>query len=125
VRPKLDLAGVKAVTLSEYAARFAFGGAVSIVTMLVTRAYGPVIGGLFLAFPSDYPREAPRRAREGGRRCSRRTDRVRGHGRLRARRVGYGARLASWRYARGGCRGLVHRQLRSLGLPLCSRAPAR
>jgi hypothetical protein len=55
VRPKLDLAGVKAVTLSEYAARFAFGGAVSIVTMLVTRAYGPVIGGLFLAFPSIFP----------------------------------------------------------------------
>ncbi len=36
----------------EYAVRFAFGGAVTVVAGLVAKRYGPEIGGLFLAFPA-------------------------------------------------------------------------
>ena len=53
--PMLDLTGLRSVRPSEYAARFAFGGAVSVATTLVARAYGPLVGGLFLAFPSIFP----------------------------------------------------------------------
>jgi uncharacterized protein DUF3147 len=55
MKPMLDLKGVRSVHLWEYVARFAFGGAVSVVTTLVARAYGPLVGGLFLAFPSIFP----------------------------------------------------------------------
>jgi hypothetical protein len=42
----------------EYAMRFLFGGAMTMLAgMLVTR-YGPVFGGLFLAFPAIFPASA-------------------------------------------------------------------
>jgi hypothetical protein len=40
---------------SEYALRFAFGGAVTALAGWISRQYGPVIGGLFLAFPAILP----------------------------------------------------------------------
>ena len=39
----------------EYLLRFAFGGLVTAVVGVITSAFGPVIGGLFLAFPSIFP----------------------------------------------------------------------
>lgn len=39
----------------EYAIRFAFGGLVTALTGLVAHKWGPVVGGLFLAFPSIFP----------------------------------------------------------------------
>lgn len=39
----------------EYLVRFAFGGAVTVATGLITNAYGPSVGGLFLAFPAILP----------------------------------------------------------------------
>jgi hypothetical protein len=38
----------------EYLTRFLFGGAVTVVATLIARHYGPVIGGLFLAFPGIF-----------------------------------------------------------------------
>jgi hypothetical protein len=55
MKPVFDLTGIRSVRPWEYAARFAFGGAVSVATTLVARAYGPLVGGLFLAFPSILP----------------------------------------------------------------------
>jgi hypothetical protein len=39
----------------EYAVRFAFGGAITAVAGLLAHLYGPVLGGLFLAFPAILP----------------------------------------------------------------------
>ncbi len=39
----------------EYAIRFVFGGVVTVGAGLVATRWGPVVGGLFLAFPSILP----------------------------------------------------------------------
>jgi hypothetical protein len=39
----------------NHAARFVFGGLVTAVAGLIAHMYGPVIGGLFLAFPASLP----------------------------------------------------------------------
>jgi hypothetical protein len=46
---------LRETTPLEMLSRFAFGGAVTVVASLVARRYGPVIGGLFLAFPGIFP----------------------------------------------------------------------
>ena len=43
---------------SEYAVRFFFGGAISVLAMVLAKFYGPEIGGLFLAFPAIFPATA-------------------------------------------------------------------
>jgi hypothetical protein len=42
----------------EYAVRFGFGGAVTVVAGLLAKHYGPMMGGLFLAFPAIFPASA-------------------------------------------------------------------
>ena len=39
----------------EYALRFLFGGGVTVAAGLIAKQYGPVFGGLFLAFPAVFP----------------------------------------------------------------------
>ena len=39
----------------EYAVRFAFGAAITVGTGLIAHAFGPLVGGLFLAFPAILP----------------------------------------------------------------------
>ena len=39
---------------SEYLTRFLFGGIVTVVATLISEHYGPIIGGLFLAFPGIF-----------------------------------------------------------------------
>jgi hypothetical protein len=39
----------------EYAIRFVFGGAITAAVGVVAKQYGPVMAGLFLAFPSILP----------------------------------------------------------------------
>ncbi|HEY6463672.1 MAG TPA: hypothetical protein VIY73_26065 [Polyangiaceae bacterium] len=53
--PTLDLGGLKRCKAWEYAVRFLFGGAITACTGLVTHAWGPTVGGLFLAFPAILP----------------------------------------------------------------------
>lgn len=55
MRIKLKIESLKESTPREYLARFAFGGAVTVLAGLVAERYGPVLGGLFLAFPGIYP----------------------------------------------------------------------
>jgi len=38
----------------EYLSRFVFGGIVTVLATLIAKHYGPVIGGLFLAFPGIF-----------------------------------------------------------------------
>ena len=62
-------------TPSELALRFAFGGAITAATHLVAGAWGPVVAGLFLAFPALLPasltlirrHDGPREAAEDAR----------------------------------------------------------
>jgi hypothetical protein len=42
----------------EYALRFTLGGAMTALTVLIAARWGPVIGGLFLAFPAIFPASA-------------------------------------------------------------------
>jgi hypothetical protein len=39
----------------EYLSRFAFGGAVTVLASLIDSHWGPIVGGLFLAFPGIFP----------------------------------------------------------------------
>lgn len=55
---ELDLAALKQTQWHEYALRFLFGGAVTVATGLLAKWYGPVFGGLFLAFPAILPASA-------------------------------------------------------------------
>jgi Protein of unknown function (DUF3147) len=52
---KLDIRSVRDTKWSEYATRFVFGGAVTLVAGLVADKFGPSVGGLFLAFPAVFP----------------------------------------------------------------------
>jgi len=42
----------------EYLIRFAFGGAVTVIAGLIAAGFGPIVGGLFLAFPAIFPASA-------------------------------------------------------------------
>jgi hypothetical protein len=55
VRLKLQLDSLRETTAMEYATRFLFGGAVTVLASLIAEHYGPVIGGLFFAFPGIFP----------------------------------------------------------------------
>src|ERR1700745_31805 len=42
----------------EYLVRFVLGGAMTVVAGLIASRFGPVVGGLFLAFPAIFPASA-------------------------------------------------------------------
>jgi hypothetical protein len=50
----INVAKLREGTPTEYLTRFLFGGIVTVVATLIARHYGPVIGGLFLAFPGIF-----------------------------------------------------------------------
>jgi hypothetical protein len=52
---RLDLSSLRHIKWHEYLMRFLLGGVVTVITGLIARHYGPVIGGLFLAFPAIFP----------------------------------------------------------------------
>jgi len=66
-RVRFDLASIQRTRGWEWALRFVFGGAVTLGAGLVARAFGPSIGGLFLAFPSILPASLTLVARKDGR----------------------------------------------------------
>ena len=55
MRLRIQLESLKKTTPMEYASRFAFGGFVTVVATLIANHWGPVIGGIFLAFPGIFP----------------------------------------------------------------------
>jgi hypothetical protein len=55
---KFDFSALKRTHWYEYALRFVFGGAVTVVAGVIGKHYGPVFGGFFLAFPAIFPASA-------------------------------------------------------------------
>jgi hypothetical protein len=51
----IKLSAIRRTKWYEYLVRFVFGGAITVMAGLIANLYGPVIGGLFLAFPSIFP----------------------------------------------------------------------
>ncbi|HEV7215640.1 MAG TPA: DUF3147 family protein [Chloroflexota bacterium] len=51
----VDPGEMKRAKPKEYALRFAFGGTITLLTGLIAHFYGPLVGGLFLAFPAILP----------------------------------------------------------------------
>ncbi len=49
------LAAIKGIRPHEWAIRFVFGGGVCVAAGLISKRFGPEIGGLFLAFPAIFP----------------------------------------------------------------------
>lgn len=55
MRPRLAPDKLKHVAWWEYALRFAFGGVITVLTGLLSKWQGPVVAGMFLAFPAILP----------------------------------------------------------------------
>src|SRR5690349_2355154 len=55
---RTDLSALKRTKWYEYSIRFVFGGLITAIAGAVATTYGPVIGGLFLAFPAVFPAAA-------------------------------------------------------------------
>jgi hypothetical protein len=49
------LGALKGIAPREWALRFLFGGVVCVLAGLISKRFGPEIGGLFLAFPAIFP----------------------------------------------------------------------
>ena len=58
MRIHVKLAALRESTWHEQLTRFVLGGAITVVTGLIAKEFGPVIGGLFLAFPAIFPASA-------------------------------------------------------------------
>jgi uncharacterized membrane protein (GlpM family) len=55
---RFDVRAVRATKWYELLIRFLFGGAITLIAGLLAKHYGPVFGGLFLAFPAIFPATA-------------------------------------------------------------------
>lgn len=54
----VSVSGIAQTKPLEFVLRFVFGGIVTALAGLIATQFGPVIGGLFLAFPSIFPATA-------------------------------------------------------------------
>jgi uncharacterized membrane protein (GlpM family) len=55
---KIDPSGVKKTRWYEYLLRFIIGGLITAMAGLIGKEWGPVVAGLFLAFPAIFPASA-------------------------------------------------------------------
>ena len=75
----MDFGALRQTSAGEYALRFALGGLATVGTGLIAQHFGPLIGGVFLAFPAILPvsvspitQHETRKKLRTGIRCSRR-----------------------------------------------------
>jgi hypothetical protein len=54
----IDLSTLARTRWHEYAVRFLLGGAITVIAGLLAKRFGPMFGGLFLAFPAIFPASA-------------------------------------------------------------------
>jgi succinate-acetate transporter protein len=55
---QFDFSALRKTKSHEYAVRFLFGGAMTVIAGMLAMRYGPAFGGLFLAFPAIFPASA-------------------------------------------------------------------
>jgi len=55
---QLNLSALRETRWHEYLTRFALGGAMTVIAGLIADRFGPIVGGLFLAFPAIFPASA-------------------------------------------------------------------
>jgi len=55
VRIEANFSAVKQSKVHQHVVRYMLGGAVTVVAGLIARRWGPVVGGLFMAFPAIFP----------------------------------------------------------------------
>lgn len=55
MKVKTSWASLRGAKWYEYAERFVIGGAITATASIIAKAYGPKVGGLFLAFPAIFP----------------------------------------------------------------------
>ena len=55
---EIDPKGLRGMGWRDYVLRFILGGGVTASAGVIAKIYGPVIGGLFLAFPAIFPASA-------------------------------------------------------------------
>jgi hypothetical protein len=55
---KLNFKALERTRWHEYALRFLLGGLITAITGWLAERFGPVVGGLFLAFPAIFPASA-------------------------------------------------------------------
>jgi hypothetical protein len=58
MRVRVDSSALRQAKWSQYALRFLFGGLITAGAGLVASRYGPIVGGLLLAFPAIFPASA-------------------------------------------------------------------
>ncbi len=58
MRIRFDSSLLRQTKWNQYAVRFIFGGLITAAAGVVAKQYGPVIGGLLLAFPAIFPASA-------------------------------------------------------------------
>jgi hypothetical protein len=58
MRVTFDFSSLAGTRWYEYGVRFLFGGAITVIAGLLAKRFGPVFGGLFLAFPAIFPASA-------------------------------------------------------------------
>lgn len=55
---KIDPSALRQSKWHEYLVRFVVGGCITAAAGMIAKGYGPVVGGLFLAFPAIFPSSA-------------------------------------------------------------------
>jgi hypothetical protein len=55
---KFQLSALRRTKWYEVILRILFGGLTTVATGMIAKSYGPVVGGLFLAFPAIFPASA-------------------------------------------------------------------
>jgi Protein of unknown function (DUF3147) len=58
MKVNFDFSALAKIRWYEYGIRFLFGGAITVIAGLLAKQFGPVLGGLFLAFPAIFPASA-------------------------------------------------------------------
>ena len=58
MKVSIDFSAFGRTKWHEYAVRFLFGGAITVIAGLLAKQFGPAFGGLFLAFPAIFPASA-------------------------------------------------------------------
>jgi hypothetical protein len=58
MRIKISASSLRETSWYHYGVRFLFGGLITATTGMIAKEWGPVVGGLFLAFPAIFPASA-------------------------------------------------------------------